>query len=262
MNQIELIVKADEALAFLNQHPAVNCPDSGSFMTHLCWWIEHQCKNGVSKNHEEKAEDLTVRIYADDSKYEKFKQFETDEDREETDPVLRNIEVPYKVIYGEEWKLHKCVYVGEYSIYKYGKYDDPDHNIYCKLIGEKIRAVIADFIYPERIRREQNYPSQESFVSYDGHWSTRGCIHGDTFEEMIINIAKDVKENYGVFKFEDFLTDAEKDNHNTVDIFDRENRGNGIFNPDYIHIKDFQLNQRWWSWFRTTKYYQEHWLGE
>ena len=102
------------------------------------------------------------------------------------------------------------------------------------------------------------YYPQHAYQAYQG-----GYISADTFEELLIKTAEDVKEKYGDFNHESFLTDAEKKNHKEQMAFTFTELDNGYHsfdnNPDYIEVRDSTINQRWIDWLKTTDYWKKHW---
>ena len=110
--------------------------------------------------------------------------------------------------------------------------------------------------------------SRKHFEAYVGP-----SCRGDTFEDLINNIAIAVKKNYGSFTFDDFLTEAEKLNHNTESMFTpvktsaKDVKNNPflkdctrfIRNSKYMDVSLGELNLRWWNWYRSTEHYKKNW---
>ena len=256
MKNYKLSRQVQDALDFLNNHPGV-CHDSCFVNSNLTFWMVDVCKNNEYKDyfHNDKN---PVEVYLPrDGRYKKdrenFKKFvEKYKDEDETVEECSQIYVPYKEIYGYDWEYDRTYYKGEYCFYKY--YRDEQYIDYLKTtrkIDDSEAVKLASWLH----------------TSYSGYQG--GDVKADTYEEMIIKIAEDVKRKYGDFSCEDFLTEEEKENHENIDWMfkfepceDREGCSEMLRNPDYIRIEQYQYNQRWVEWFKTTDYYKKHWDGQ
>lgn len=113
----------------------------------------------------------------------------------------------------------------------------------------------------------------ESYHYWERMQGEDTCKH-DTFEDMIIGLAEKVKKAFGNFNREDFLTPAEKINHDTNEPFNispdmivspggSEIKGYKMTpNVDYIDVNEKEYNRRWWDWFRQTEYCRQNWKSE
>lgn len=219
--------KFEDAVEFLENHPALNSESYTFFSSNIAWHVSQQCKNKVEKEKFISAEKVHVIVCDGDKNFDFFKKKYGDKD--DTDHVY----VPYRDIYGCEWEYKKHVYYGSYHLFKYNK---EYHFKNCP---------------------ELTYPKWNAFDRYDA-----GSQYAECFEEMIIEIADAVKEKFGDVKYDDFYTEAERENHKTHDPFWFKDVGNGMSemmdNKDYIRVTDAQLNIRWWDeWFKKTKLYKD-----
>lgn len=253
MKNYELSVKVQKAQDFLMRHPGVGF-DGGFFSMNFNYWMVDVCKNDVYKDYFQKPENVEVTLYKSneylsddyikryDGMFEKF--FDKYKDEDDDDEIY----VPYKEVFGYEWKYDHTYYKGEYDFLKYNKNED--------LIKYILSKGKADEKEAEKIASYYNM----HYNSFQG-----GTVKADSYEEMIIKIADDVRENYGNYSYEDFLTQEEKDNHKNEwlmkfkDLNDGSGHSEMLTNPKYIRVEDYELNQRWFEWFTTTDYCKENW---
>ena len=225
--------KFELALEFLNNHPAMNCESYSFFGWNLSWGINQTCKNNYHKMLFETAEKLHVIVTNKDEKFEYFlKKYGDEEDRD-------YVYVPYREVYGCEWEYKKHQYNGRYSLFRY---DAEMHRRYC----------------PDS--REGNHMC---YTRYEG-----GSKYAETFEDLIIDIADEVKVDFGNFSYDSLLTDAEKENHSNCYSFVFKPVGDGLSemlpNNDYIFVSDGKLNTRWWNWFESTEKFKKtySWIND
>jgi len=227
---IETQIKAKEALEFLRDHPALN-NDGGDSLFNGAWFhMELCCKNGQSKWVVEDG----ITIYKSNPNWEKYKEYFNDEDREDYLPEeLQSTKVPYAVVYGEPWKADHVEYWYEicFFVFDGDPYDKKDRYDYNK-------------------------------------WDRYGGPEGgaNSFEEMLIAAADEVKAAFGDFNsYDSFMTTEEVKNHASVKpmffepIIDKPGFNTGIFNDKYVDISQGLSSLRWLKWFITTDYANENW---
>jgi hypothetical protein len=109
-------------------------------------------------------------------------------------------------------------------------------------------------------------------------WGAYGGPHGggNSFEEMLINAAKDVKRCYGNFKSQDFVTEEEKKNNKSEQPFffkpsknkhknivgEEESCSIIVDNPKYISVNPHVINRRWLEWYTKTPSCKKDWKDE
>jgi hypothetical protein len=141
--------------------------------------------------------------------------------------------VPYEVIHGEPWKAHHMEYWYEicFMIFEGNPYD-----------------------------RDDTYKFEK--------WGRYGGPEGgaNSFEEMLIKAATEVKEAFGDFNsYDSFLTKAVTNNHKNVipmthePLKDKPEYGLCVFNKDYVDIGQGLINLRWLKWFIATDYAKKNW---
>ena len=226
-----------KACELLENHPALNPMGSGSFFSgNLVWWVNQICENGEIRDNHVKSSNPLVWINDDDERFKKY----FDEFSEHADD--EHILVPYRKIYGYSWIYDYCQFVGECSMFKYC----PERNSFAT-------------------KFDSRYPSMQCFNAYQGASGS-----GATFEEMVIEMAKDVVRKFGKWSFDDFLTTAEKKDHEENHIFIRVPVVDEVFgncmtlenNENYMTVPDCYMNLRWWDYYRETKDYKKNWTGE
>jgi len=242
MENYKLSKRVQKSIIFLNDHPGVNT-GSHTFMSNLNWWMMDVCKNGEVKEIWEK-KNPRITIYKEE-KTEFRKYF--DKYKDEDDDTM--ITVPYKVIYGCDWEYAKTVYAGDYAFYKYS--DDAEFVNFLKTKKDgKVKV--------------ESLANRLCFQAYQG-----GYVKSDSYENLIIKIAKDVKGKYGNFGYSDFLTNEEIENHKTERPFDmveceKEDEKFGkcfrmLHNENYMDVTFVEKNRRWWDWFSKSEYYKKNW---
>ena len=252
MKNYELSIKVQRAIDFLNNHPGVGA--TGDFLRdNFIWFMVDVCKNGEFKDNRQKPEDVTVRlykrnVYRDKEKGEilsaKFNDFFNEYKDEDDDD---EIDVPYREVYGYEWEYDHTYYVGEYCFLKF--HPDEDYIKYLK-----------EF---KNVKDEQIHIFIDNEVRFYNRYQG-GYIRAESFEDLIIKVAEDVKEKYGDFDYNSFVKDEEKNPPGAWPFhFEPLNDGSGcsrmIKNEDYITVRESTKNLRWYEWFKTTDYYKEHW---
>ena len=256
MKNHKLSIEVQDAIRFLENHPGV-CGSGGFLSQNFSWFMSDVCKNDCYKDTWLKPEEVEVRIYKDHTvyrdkndqeffkgKFDKFyPKYKDEEFEDETE-----IDVPYKEVYGYEWQYDHTKYVGEYCFLKYS----PDE-VYIEFLMDNGKAndkEAAEFL---------SSVMGNSYSRYQG-----GRLEADSFEELIIKIAEDVKEKYGDFGYDSFIKEEEKNPEGMWPFhFEDLNDGSGnsmmVKNEDYIRVEEFTKNLRWYEWYKTTDHYQENW---
>lgn len=254
MKDYELSVKVQKAINFLNNHPAVGC--TYDFIgDNFIWYLIDVCKNNQYRDiHEKDPKNITVKIYKNHKAYckkedqEFFKgKFEQFFDKYKIDDDDIDLDVPYREVYGCDWEYDHTEYIGEYSFFKF----NPDKDLIDFYIDKK-------GIRPEDVLTMLSSEST-SYERYQG-----GYIKANSFEELIIKTAADVKEKYGDFGYNSFIKDEEKNSKDEEPFFFKPlNDGSGcsemISNPNYIIVDEHTKNLRWWEWFKGTEEYEKYW---
>lgn len=223
------------ALQFLNFHPAVTSGAVGGFLQSQMFWFLPLCEN--------EKDGTVVSIFANSPEAKRFKkEFQKDAEQTKKDEKglprklrmpksLQVIYMPYKKVYGKEWKFDHVKYYCEIS--------------FCVFLGELTNKLD---------------------THYEHKWGRYGgiSVKADTFEDLIIECAKEVKEKYGDFSWDSFYTEKEKRNHKKHRPFVfKKSKYPGcresIFNPKYINVSDGLKNLRWLKWFIQTPYAKKHW---
>ena len=246
MKNYELSVKVQDAIKFLDNHPAV-CGNGNFLSENFIWFMVDVCKNGEYKDTFQKPEDVEVRLRKhriyEREQFDKFYPTYKDEEFDDED----EIDVPYKDAYGYEWKYDHTEYVGEYCYLVY----EPDSEYINYLMDRKeVTKEKAEFL--------ASYMSN-SYQRFQG-----GRVTADSFEELIIKIAEDVKEKYGDFSYDSFIKEEEKNPEGMWPFhFEDLNDGSGnsrmVKNEDYIRVEESTKNLRWYEWYKTTDHYKENW---
>jgi hypothetical protein len=224
---VKLVDEMNEALNFLEGHPALG---GGTVFTinDLLWYsVQEVCKRGYCRLC--KGE---IDLHYTPENYKKYKEL-FDEEIKQIEPGLKTfarISVPYADHFGEPWKFDHVEYWGELSIVIF-------------------RGMNFDKYYD--IRNWERLQGVEA--------SSR------SFEELIINIADEVKKLFGNFSEENFLTEKEKENHRAENPFffvkckDKPNCSQMKHNRSYMMVTDAEINRRWFKWFVKTPYGKKNW---
>jgi hypothetical protein len=136
---------------------------------------------------------------------------------------LYSIEIPYDKIFGYPWEFKQVEYWWEITFFVF------DGNPY----------------------------SFKDNMDYKKWGRYSGCYYGKegstlTFEDMTINSAKCVKEEYGDFRSHDFMTKEELENHEKNTCFNP--CGNTLkFNKKHVDINLGLMNLRWLDWYIKNK---------
>jgi hypothetical protein len=219
-----LQLKARNALYKIEEHPAITSLHG----IQQCIWFSIQpvCKRGYSQ------ESIRgVSVYNKGKNAKRFKEqfdLEKKEDSKfyEQYPFLLKIDVPYEELFGELWKFDHIEYWGELTLKVYNP--KPTHN-----------------------------------NDYD-RWDNWAGPHssGRTYEEMIINLWKALKKDYGDFGYNSFMTPEELKNNKENEIFffkeveDHPAYGKCsemVANPNFIRVLDAEKNIRWQKWMKDNK---------
>jgi hypothetical protein len=221
-----LQLKARDALWFLECHPA-----SGEDVFNLISFsIQKVCKRGydeiAKRGVQIRQSSKFAKRYKDELKKEVDEFIKEHPKAFECEKHFISIDVPYKELFGEEWKFDRTEYWGNVSF-----------KVFMGSLKEKNAWM-----------KQENWTSFEGFPAY-----TR------TFEEMIIEFAKQFKKNLGDFCSEDFLTKTEKENHKKERVFVFAGERSMKSNKKYIHVDRAELNRRWLKWFLKTEYCKKNW---
>lgn len=226
--KIETQIKAKEALEFLRNHPALNNEGGDSLFDGAWFHMELCCKNGKSKL----AGEDGIRIWKGEPNWEKYQEY-FDEDLNKGLPdELHSADVPYAVFYGEPWAANHMEYWYE----------------------------ICFFVF-------EGDPYNNGDIYNHTKWGRYGGPEGgaNSFEEMLIAAAEDVKKVFGDFNsYDSFMTAAEVKNHADVEpmIVDPVVEKTGYimrFNDKHVDVSSGLLNLRWLKWFIATEYARENW---
>jgi hypothetical protein len=192
------------------------------------------CKRGKS----EWCKNGGVSIFMGQKGWEKFKDRFDEEykDDNETPDGLKSIDVPYEEMYGEPWEFDHVEYWYELTFFAF------EGNPYKE-------------------------PYEEQGYMDNAAWGRYGGPHGgaNTFDDMLIECADKVKAIYGNFdSYNDFITDAEKENNKQDNFFLKETSDSTpyismIRNPNYIDVNNGLRNLRWLKWFIETDYCKKEW---
>lgn len=222
-----LHLKAQEALWFMEGHPAIGSPIFNFFsLFDLC--ITTVCKRGYTDFRKG-----GVKVYWNKENYAKFKE-EFDAEFKHYSPEelklkrLISIEIPYKTLYGEDWAPDHVEYWGEVS--------------FVAFMGKNFKDEINH-------RKWQHLSGVE--------------VSSTSFEGLIVKIGNEFKKLFGNFSGHDFYTAKEMKNNKGQSLFiDGEKIANGRVmrrNPKYINLSAGEVNRRWWKWFSKTAYCKKNW---
>jgi hypothetical protein len=226
--EMAMHLKAQEMIIKFERHPTM--PPLSSLFNSLDFSIQQVCKRGFIEPFKG-----MVDVYKTSANYKKYKeQFDkemADYSKEELESRYSfiSIEVPYKEVYGEDWKPDHIEYWGDTT--------------FKVFIGK-------DFDKDYEITNWDNYAGVEA--------------SGRTFEEMIVNIGKKFFKVFGDFTENDFLTDAEKKNHEKYMPFYfkkcKDDRYSTMeTNKKFKRVSAAEINRRWLKWFAGTDYGKENW---
>jgi hypothetical protein len=224
---VRLIDKMNDALVFLDQHPALGGGSVFSLNSLLWYSAQEICKRGYMR-----LSDGEIDVHYTPHNYKRYKKL-FDEEFKEIEPELKTlarISVPYETHFGEPWKFDHVEYWGELSFVMFEGMDF------------------------------KKYHDNSRWDHYSGTNTS-----GRSFEELIINTAKEFKKIFGDFSCEDFLTEEEKENHKIEkSIFFVKCRDNPKLswmkhNSKYMRVTDAEFNRRWVKWFSKTPYAKKNW---
>lgn len=223
---VDLVEKMNKAKDFLERHPALG---GGSVFTiHDNLWY---CAQGVCKRGYSKLRDGMFEISYTKENYKKYKGLFDIEFKEDPEhKVFARVSVPYEKHFGEPWKFDHIEYWGELG--------------FVMFLGKNFKK----YFDPKT-------------------WDRCAGIEtsGRSFEELVINAAKEFKKVFGNFSDEDFLTEKEKENHKKehpiffVKCKEPSNCSQMKHNRKYISVTDAELNRRWLKWFAKTPYAKKNW---
>jgi hypothetical protein len=228
--------EAIKARDFLASHPALGGADKEE---PLYYSIQEVCKRGIN-------ELGPVSVWNTPHNRKKFeKDFNKKFSQEE---LAKNkycyLYKNYKQVYGEKWQFDHIEYWWETSFY----------------------------VFQGSIERDNNdWMDYKNWQSYS---------HGEdgtlTIEEAYIAAAKFAKETLGDFKYDSFITEAEKENHKKNNPFNFKKSDmliagfNGKeeacrtmeHNKKYLWVSNGMENRRWLKWFVDTPFCKKNWKKE
>jgi hypothetical protein len=230
-------LKVIKALNFINDHPAFIGTDIFNFDNCFWWHLVAVDKNGISETDK-------ITVYRHSKHYNKYKHLFPKKSNS-PEYVFDKIDVPYKEVYGQDWKFDHCEYWFEISLKVYTGND-----------------LIKTNNWHPKEKDYFNYTKYENWQSYAG--SDGGA---NTFEEMILKLAKIIKRDYGNFDSHDFDTTEEILNHKQIDPFifhkkDEKGCSKMEFNKNYINISPATYNRRWLEWYVKTDHCKKNWKDE
>lgn len=221
-----LQLKARDALNFMEDHPAINNSYSGGAQHSIWFGIETVCKRGYSQ---EAIRGVSVYNKGENAKRFK-KQFEIERKEDEEFynkyPSLMRIDVPYEELFGEPWKFDHVEYWGELTLHI--------------------------FNFKSKEKKES-----DKWINWCGPHAS-----GKTYEEMIINLAKELKKTCGNFGYDSFMTPDELKNNKEQECFffkpvpdNDEYKGMSelVSNPKFIRVTEAEKNIRWQNWMDAHK---------
>lgn len=219
---MNLQLQAKDALDFLRSHPAFAF-ESGDSLCNGFWFIMAPC---CKRGHPDTVDKHGVTVYRSSPDWCKYEDLVDEEDRNNMSPWV-SVEVPYERMYGEAWSFDHMEYWYE--------------TIFFVFEGNPFKS-------------EETYDATK--------WGRYGGPEGgaNSFEEMLIEAAKEVKSAFGDFNvYDSFTTNEEKRNHKEVDpmLFNSCNTPGCKqieFNKEYIDIYDSLINHRWVEWYMTTEH--------
>lgn len=229
MTDQKLRVEAADALDFLRNHPAINPEILGDSLFDGMWFsMVPCCKNGKSEWAKK-----GVTIYKGDEGWEKYKAQFDEEYKDDPNEELQTIDIPYEEKYGEPWEFDHVEYWYELTFWVF----------------------------------EGNPYHESEYMDYK-NWGRYGGPEGgaNTFEDMIIECAKEVEKAFGKFNlWNDFrTTEEEKNNSDQIMFFfepckDKPEYKEMIRNEQHVDIHNGLTNLRWLKWFVETDYAKENW---
>ena len=223
---------ASIALSFLREHPAF-CNQGGDSICNGLWFMMMPCcKHGISED----AGKRGITVYQGDVNFSKFNDLLVEQwdeaDLSHPSDIL-HVEVPYERMYGEPWSYDHMEYWYELTFFVF---------------------------------RGDPWDKEESWKmeNYGRYGGVDGG--GNSFEEMLINAASEVKKIFGDYQmYHSFYTEDELINQKTVEpmfsvpCVDRVGYSQIIFNDKYVHVNDGLINLRWLKWFMGTEYAKKNW---
>lgn len=218
-------VKSINALNFLRQHPSLNPEIFGSSLFDGSWlYITKCCKRGIPENCR-----IAMSVCRGDEGWENVRcRFDKEyKDDKETPKNSQSVLATYKEIYKEPWKFDHVEYWYETTFFIYT--GNPYKRFDC-----------------------MNYKNWSRYAAPSGS--------ANTFEDAIINQALKCKRVLGSFDKDcDFLTDAEKKNHEEQEMFISGDLSCIKRNPQYLETTIGIINLRWLQWFITTDFCKKQW---
>lgn len=230
--EIQKHLRAQKTMYELAGHPALSDSAVFSLLELMAIDIALVCKQG----HIEPYRQGCIDVRYTQANYKKYKEEFDKEFRDYTPEELKKekvliwADVPYKKVYGEEWKPDHIEYWGELS--------------FVAFIGKNFKV----------------WHDRHKWTHFVGVSAS-----GRTFEEMIVNLGKRFFNSFGKFNTEDFMTQAEKKNHENEKVFfskpckDYPKCSELISNPKYKKILASDINRRWVKWYNKNKVSKEQW---
>ena len=190
------------------------------------------CKHGICESGGKHG----ITVYQGDDNFSKFNDLLIEQWNEAdliNPPDVLSVEVPYERVYGEPWSYDHMEYWYELTF----------------------------FVFTGDPWDEKESWKMENYARYAGPEGG-----ANTFEEMLIKAAADVKEVFGDYQiYKSFYTKAEINNQeNVAPMFstpctDHVGYSQITFNDNYVKISDGLINLRWLKWFIETDYAKKNW---
>lgn len=228
-------LEAIKAIDFLHSHPAFSPEISAENICEgLTFWLSPVCKNGYN----ECVKDLGINVYIDSELGRKYKhlleeEWEREGITDENEKLFSPVEVPYETIFGYPWKFHRVEYQWELTFFVF------EGN-------------------PYKLKDSYDYKKWGRYAA--SYYGSEGGA--ETFEDMIIDVAKHVKKEFGDFSFESFMTPQEIANHNEErpflstdpdDDLDKIKTHSVVWNTKHVDIYNGLINLRWLDWYLNHK---------
>ncbi len=233
----------NDSILFLNSHPALNRKPFEFFNDNFRWFTCDVDSYRNMKNVDDNGNEF-IEYFRYEPGFYKFYKYrnkpisskydvplnDNNKNAEEYDSII----VPYYVVYGKNWKYEKTTFDGIYNIVKF---------------NGKMKNVN---------RRKNDKINVFEWFYFDG-----GNIDDkDTYEDLIIATAEEVKKKYGDVNFGTFYTKdektKEKDRINNLTL--RILEGSSEFQT--IIYNHYSKNLKWWEWFMETDFYKKEFIKQ
>jgi len=230
-------IEAHKALYFLREHPAVNNDVMGDSLFDGAWFhMSKCCKRGKDEHCKR-----SMTIHRGEKGWRRFKDRFDKELEDGESKSLQSIYLTYEEWYGEPWVFDHVEYWYETTYFAFS--GNPFH--------------------------------KSEYMDYK-NWNRYGGPEGgaNTFEDMLIKCARQVRKAFGSFDHEDkrLYLPEELANNKAQRMFHNLKFENGSRlscplkrNAEYIDVNEGLINLRWLKWFVETDYCKKNWdsnMGE